>query len=84
MNFILENDMHQIIDNVINNYEPEILEMSIWLRPYIDANLSNKKTSYFGKSKIIGNSKSTDIAENDFDSNTLNDNNSSVIQTKFD
>lgn len=55
-NYMLQNDIHQVVNN-FHNYDSDINEISIRIRPFADTTTSSAE--YFGKNKVIGKSSST-------------------------
>ena len=51
VNFNLENDAHAIIDQLVNQDNAKVTEVSVRLRPYIKP---AQGTDYFGKDKVMG------------------------------
>lgn len=53
--YMMQNDIHQVVNN-FHNYDSDINELSIRIRPFADTTTSSAE--YFGKNKVIGRSHS--------------------------
>ena len=63
LNFVLENDMNQIMNNYTSFGDPNFFEFSIRLRPHIEPQQNSGKNNYFGREKVIKSSLNSTIQQ---------------------
>lgn len=71
MNFILENDMTNLVHQVQSQSNSGIYELSLRIRPFFDTSQDQNKKEYFGQSKFQASKTGQKSNQNNFDSDNF-------------